>query len=89
LRRMQWQANAKNLPSIKAGLRMGFLQAGGKRWERIVPAAEGKPNTTERLPREGDSRRADFGRHTAVLGLCWDDWEDGTREKVRELMKPR
>ena len=89
LRRVQWQANVQNGASVKAGLRMGFIHEGVKRWERIVPAAEGKPNTTERLPREGDPRRRDPGRHTAVLGLCWDDWEDGAREKVRELMKPR
>jgi len=89
LRRVQWQANVENTVSVKAGLRMGFRQEGVKRWERIVMASVGKPNTVERLPREGDPRRADFGRHTAVLGLCWDDWEDGTREKVLGLMKPR
>jgi len=89
LRRVQWQANVQNTTSVKACLRMGFKQEGVKRWERIVPAAEGKPNTTERFPREGDPRRRDPGRHTVVLGLCWDDWEDGAREKVRELMKPR
>jgi hypothetical protein len=89
LRRVQWQANARNTVSVKTALRMGFLQEGVKRWERIVLASEGKPNTTERLPREGDPRRADLGRHTAVLGLCWDDWEDGARERVLELMKPR
>lgn len=89
LRRVQWQANAQNAASIKAALRLGFLHEGVKRWERIVLASETKQNTVEKLPREGDPRRADPGRHTAVLGLCWDDWEDGTREKVRELMKPR
>ena len=89
LRRVQWQANVQNEASIKAALRMGFLHEGVKRWERVVTAAVGKPNTVEKLPREGDPRRADPGRHTAVLGLCWDDWESGSREKVRELMKPR
>lgn len=89
LRRAQWQANVQNTRSVQAGLRMGFLHEGVKRWERVIPASEGKPNTTERLPREGDPRRVDLGRHTAVLGLCWDDWEDGARERVRELMRPR
>ena len=89
LRRVEWQADAQNAASIKASLRMGFQHEGVKRWHRIVPASNGKPNTAERLPREGDPRRGDFGRHTVVLGLCWDDWEDGTREKVRELMIPR
>jgi hypothetical protein len=89
LRRVQWLANAQNEASIKTALRMGFQHEGVKRWERIVPAAVGKPNTAEKLPREGDPRRTGLGRHTAVLGLCWDDWEDGTREKVGELMRPR
>lgn len=89
LRRVQWQANVQNEASVKAALRMGFQREGVKRWERIIPASVGKPNTVEKLPREGDPRREGLGRHTAVLGLCWDDWEDGTREKVGELMKPR
>lgn len=89
LRRVQWQANAENGASAKTALRLGFLYEGVKRWDRVIPASELKPNMVERLPREGDPRRTDFGRHTTLLGLCWDDWEDGTREKVRELMKPR
>lgn len=89
LRRVQWQANAKNEVSVNTALRMGFRHEGVKRWDRVISASVGKPNTAEKLPRGGDPRRTDFGRHTALLGLCWDDWEDGTREKVRELMKPR
>lgn len=89
LRRVQWQANAQNEASVKTALRMGFQHEGVKRWERVIPASIWKPNTVEKLPREGDPRRTDPGRHTVVLGLCWDEWEDGTREKVRELMKPR
>ena len=89
LRRVQWQANAQNAASSKVALRLGFIHEGVKRWDRVIPASEMKPNTVERLPREGDPRRADFGRHTALLGLCWDDWEGGVRERVRELMKPR
>ena len=27
------------------------------------------------------------GRHTAIFGLCWDDWENGGREKVDKLMQ--
>ena len=32
----------------------------------------------------GDGRGP--GRHSAVLGLCWDDWRDGGRDVVVELM---
>ena len=89
LRRVQWQANARNEASVKTALRMGFQHEGVKRWDRVIPVSIFKPNTVEKLPREGDPRRTDPGRHTTVLGLCWDDWEDGTREKVREAMRPR
>ena len=89
LRRVQWQANVQNEASVNAALRLGFILEGVKRWDRVIPASEIKPNTVEKLPREGDPRKTDFGRHTALLGLCWDDWEGGIREKVRELMKPR
>lgn len=89
LRRLQWQTNAQNAASAKVALRLGFIHEGVKRWDLVIPASETKQNTVERLPREGDPRRADFGRHTALLGLCWDDWEGGVRERVRELMKPR
>ena len=89
LRRVQWQTNPQNTTSVRTALRLGFLHEGVKRWDRIIPASGVKPNTAEKLPREGDPRMTDFGRHTAILGLCWDDWEDGAREKVGELMKPR
>lgn len=89
LRRVQWQANVQNNASTKTALRMGFQHEGVKRWDRVILPSIGKPNAVENIPREGDPRRTAFGRHSALFGLCWDEWEDGTREKVGELMKPR
>ena len=73
----------------EAALRLGFVHEGVKRWDRVVPASEVRSDPVERSSREGDSCRADFRRHAALLGLCWDDWEGCVREKVRKLMKPR
>jgi hypothetical protein len=53
LRRVQWQTNEQNEASIKTALRMGFRHEGVKRWEGVVPASAGKPNTVKKLPREG------------------------------------
>lgn len=89
MRRVQWQAHVQNAASVRVSERMGFRYEGVKRWDRVIPASVGKPNTAERFPREGDSRKEDWGRHTALLALCWDDWEDGAREKVQGLMRPR
>ena len=37
--------------------------------------------------REGDPRRENVGRDTAILGLCWDDWVlNGAREHVANVM---
>jgi hypothetical protein len=41
------------------------------------------PSQEKREP--GDGRGP--ARHSALLGLCWDDWRDGGREKLRALME--
>ncbi|EAU81541.1 hypothetical protein CC1G_12760 [Coprinopsis cinerea okayama7 len=37
--------------------------------------------------RLGDLRPNCVGRDTVMLFLCWDDWEEGAREKVEGVMK--
>lgn len=34
----------------------------------------------------GEGRGEGIGRDTAVLSVCWDDWENGTREKLQAVM---
>ncbi|KAA1478509.1 hypothetical protein DENSPDRAFT_686696 [Dentipellis sp. KUC8613] len=76
LRRVVWMANAVNLKSVAAAERMGFKREGTLRWVRALPEGkEGYP------PREGDSKPKCLGRHSAILSLCWDDWEAGARER--------
>ena len=81
LRRVQWQANTYNIPSVEAAKKLGFQWEGVLRWHRLLP--EGKGPLTNAKPRD-DGLGA--GRHNATLSFCWDDWEDGGRESVAKLM---
>lgn len=83
LRRVQWQAHADNKPSVRAAERMGFKLEGIMRWQRVLPI--GKRGYDVPTERAGGDRK---GRHSAVLALCWDDWElEGARELVRKQME--
>ena len=86
LRRVQWQANSMNLASIRVAERMGFLKEGLLRWHYVFRngAQTAKVGNGRTLP--GGSCESDFGRDTVVLGLCWDDWENGAREIVQKVM---
>lgn len=83
LRRVQWQANASNEKSVQAALKMGFTLESIVRWQRVLP-----PEKRERgmKPREGDPQPEHYGRHSALLSVCWDDWENGVKDTVRERM---
>lgn len=82
LRRMQWQANVDNLPSVACAKRLGFRFEGVQRWQRVMPVWK-KDLLKEEMRRE-DGRGP--GRHEAVLSICFDDWEGGAKESVKELM---
>ena len=87
LRRVQWKANAANAASIRVAERMGFRHEGVMRWHFVFRdgVSKGKVGNGRALPK--GSREGDLGRDTVMLGLCWDDWEDGVREKVFRLME--
>ncbi|KAF7986673.1 hypothetical protein HWV62_20170 [Athelia sp. TMB] len=81
LRRVQWQCSAANAASVNAAKRMGFRWEGVKRWDRVYP--------NEKIGnglRVGEGRGDGVGRDTAVLSVCWDDWEGGTKETVQAVM---
>ncbi|EJD42337.1 acyl-CoA N-acyltransferase [Auricularia subglabra TFB-10046 SS5] len=80
LRRLQWQAHADNSPSIRAAHRLGFKLEGIMRWQRALP-----------LGKEGLTRGEDTkpGRHTAMLALCWDDWELGNTQTELQAQMER
>ncbi|TFK38332.1 acyl-CoA N-acyltransferase [Crucibulum laeve] len=84
LRRVFWQANSLNTKSIRLAERMGLKLEGILRWDRVLPANKDAGNG--RGVREGDPRAGCLGRDTAMLGICWDDWEEGGREHVDKVM---
>ena len=86
MRRVQWQANSVNGLSRKVAERMGFESEGVMRWHKIFKdgVARGKVGNGRGTP-EG-AEEGDLGRDTAIYRLCWDDWEDTGREKVRRVM---
>ncbi|KAF9221194.1 acyl-CoA N-acyltransferase [Gyrodon lividus] len=88
LRRVQWQANEANHASIRVAERMGLKREAVLRWDRVLPDGKGKAGNEQEL-REGDPKPGTLGRHSVVLAICWDDWEDGAREKVAKLMDRR
>ena len=82
LRRVQWQADNRNEKSWKAAEKMGFIKEGVIRWQRLVPSAKSNAG----VARQDDPKPECDGRHTAVLGVCWDDWENGVKERVQKRM---
>ncbi|GAA5854591.1 hypothetical protein JCM9279_005702 [Rhodotorula babjevae] len=93
LRRVQWFANALNVPSIRAAQRLGLsLEAAHMAWDRVtVPGKEGValPDFVQGAWRE-EEEQIGRGRHSAVLAIGWDDWsEKGGRERVDELLEGR
>lgn len=85
LRRVQWQAHSNNSASIKAAQRLGFHYEAVVRWQRALPPGkEGEVIT--RIEVAGDSGSAGPGRHTALLSICWDDWEY-CKENILGMLK--
>lgn len=96
LRRVQWQANARNEPSIRLAKRMHFTHEGTMRWQRALSEYKGADagngvalQTLRDYERYGGENQR-VGRHSAMLSMCWDDWLiDGKRELVLEMMERR
>ncbi|KAH7099868.1 acyl-CoA N-acyltransferase [Auriculariales sp. MPI-PUGE-AT-0066] len=81
LRRVQWQTNAENVASIHAAQRVGLKLEGIARWQLVMP-----------LGREGIARPGEeqLGRHSAMLAICWDDWEaEGYQAELQAKMDRR
>ncbi|CAE7127632.1 unnamed protein product [Rhizoctonia solani] len=77
----QWQAHASNIPSARAAERLGFKMEGVIRWQRPLPA-ERETSAPFRI----DDSLGLPGRHTAMLAICWDDWENGGKDHLKRLM---
>jgi RimJ/RimL family protein N-acetyltransferase len=79
-RRVSWTAHPANGASVAIAEKMGFIKEGIKRWTWVLP--EGKPGKDA-----ADDRGVGKGRDSVLLSLCWDDWENGVREKVLKLIE--
>ncbi|KAH8105183.1 acyl-CoA N-acyltransferase [Cristinia sonorae] len=82
MRRVQWQTNELNVASARAAVKMGFRFEGVIRWQRVL--AEGKQGP-ERFGEDG--KKEVPGRHTKMFSLCWDDWEEGEKEKINARLE--
>jgi RimJ/RimL family protein N-acetyltransferase len=95
LRRVVWQANAPNNASVRAAERMGFRKEALMRWDRVLEGGweKGKVGNDRAMPNRGaeggDGEKQEMGRDTVTLSHCWDDWEEGGRDKVKSVMERR
>jgi RimJ/RimL family protein N-acetyltransferase len=85
LRRLQWQTNQANKASVGLALKMGFVQEAVLRWHRVLAPGKEMGHNGGR-ERKGDPREGCAARDTVMLAVCWDDWEDGVREKVESML---
>ncbi|EJF61892.1 acyl-CoA N-acyltransferase [Dichomitus squalens LYAD-421 SS1] len=81
-RRVVWSAHPENAASIGLAERMGFRREGLLRWVWVLDDAV---RETGKDARE-DAFKGKRGRDSVVLSVCWDDWEGGVRERVREVL---
>jgi RimJ/RimL family protein N-acetyltransferase len=92
LRRVCWQANVPNDASVRAAERMGFRKEALMKWARVFHGGweTGKVSNNRPMPRQGeDGEMQEMGRDTIILSHCWDDWEEGGRDKVKSIMEKR
>lgn len=87
MRRVVWQANYLNKASIGAAERLGFKIEGIRRWHKVIPENKEAGLRQDGMPREDKAgSKLGPGRHSIILSLCWDDWLDGGKQKINELM---
>ena len=82
LRRVQYFANVQNERSIRVAERMGFTFEGTLRWHRVLP--QHKEDSGVAVERDGKVEAP--GRHSALLAMGWDEWENGLGAHVQKEM---
>ncbi len=83
LRRVVWCAHPRNTPSTRLAEKMGFKKEGVLNWLWVLPdtlAVEGRPG------RIGDAHSGKTGRDSVVLSHCWDEWENGGKERIEAFL---
>lgn len=86
LRRVDWRASTSNRASVGLAERMGFRMNGVIPWHvRFVKGRlKGKIGNGRPLPPGSDPE--DVWRDSALLSISWEEWENGVRERVMEVI---
>ncbi|KAH7104012.1 acyl-CoA N-acyltransferase [Auriculariales sp. MPI-PUGE-AT-0066] len=82
LRRTEWRATTLNEGSVRLAKRLGFKQEAILRWQSVLPFdkdGEHRPGMEHEHP----------GRHTVVLAVCWEDWEEGAFQHALQAQMQR
>ncbi|KAL7272052.1 hypothetical protein RUND412_005164 [Rhizina undulata] len=87
LRRVTWQTSSANPASMWTAERLGFVKEGVLRWDRVFEGGVGNGNVGPEVG--GLEGEGDLGRDTVVYGQCWDDWNNGGRERMLKIMDRR
>lgn len=74
------QGNTLNTPSSKAANRLGFTKEGLARMNRVLPPGQ---VGTHAGPPGDEARRS---RDTEVWAMCWDEWEEGKKQRLWEMV---
>ncbi|PCH42245.1 acyl-CoA N-acyltransferase [Wolfiporia cocos MD-104 SS10] len=92
-RRVIWTANPHNAASIGLARRVGFREEGILRWTWALPDVAcmraGGNEVRRRIIGDDGSvteRSEGWGRDSVLLAVCWDDWDDGVGERVRDII---
>lgn len=82
LRRCQWHTNVLNDASKRAALRLGYSHEGITRAQRVL-----HPSKIGVRPGRPGTDRADWpARDNWWASVIWEEWDDGVRDHVDQLM---
>ncbi|WRT64075.1 uncharacterized protein IL334_001003 [Kwoniella shivajii] len=85
LRRCQWYTTTLNDKSQAAAQRLGFKLDGILNTHRVLP----KGKVGVRPGRKGDYQEDQMTRDSWLACISWDQWEDGVRDHLDQLMARR
>jgi RimJ/RimL family protein N-acetyltransferase len=83
-RRVEWRAHASNDASTGLATKMGFQLEGIMRWESVTSSHEvGLP--VDRLRGRNGTKEEARGKHTALLSIVWDEWEEKRPNVIAQM----
>ncbi|KAE9406637.1 hypothetical protein BT96DRAFT_875579 [Gymnopus androsaceus JB14] len=79
------KAYVNNKSSIGLAMKMGMRMEGLKRWAGVLQPGK-EDGSNGHSTRQGDPRGGQCGGDTAWLAICWDEWEEGGKKKLEEIL---